>query len=200
MPKETFFNLPADKRARIVDAAVEQVAEHSYDKVTIDRIVESAGIPKGSFYQYFANKDDLYVYLFTEVGDLKLEMIDQLLDQAAKLTFREFMLSFIGRLKQTEVGNARMGQLKQEFLNQCPQHIKRQILKSEMPKYMRRFQRVIESYVAKGEFRADLDIKVATYLAVMAISSLEHYSCDADEDMLSVLLRVVEFLSASMSP
>jgi AcrR family transcriptional regulator len=198
MPKETFFNLPAEKRQRIVSAAMDQVAEHHYDKVTIDRIVEAAGIPKGSFYQYFENKDDLYVYLFTEVGDTKLTMIERLIAQVSVLSFRDFMLAYISQLKQLEAGDARMAQLKQEFLNQCPQHVKRQILKSEMPKYMRRFQRVIEAYINKGEFRPGLDSKVATYVAVMSISSLEHYDYAEKEDMLSVLLRTIDFLSLSM--
>jgi AcrR family transcriptional regulator len=63
MPKETFFNLPDDKRQAILDLAVEEFAAHDYKNASISRIVERAGIAKGSFYQYFADKQDLYLYL-----------------------------------------------------------------------------------------------------------------------------------------
>lgn len=36
-----------------------------YEKASIQAIVEAAGIPRGSFYQYFRDKDDLYLYCYT---------------------------------------------------------------------------------------------------------------------------------------
>jgi AcrR family transcriptional regulator len=63
MPTETFFNLPADKRDRILSLAIDEFAAHDYNEASISRIVAQAGIAKGSFYQYFADKRDLYFYL-----------------------------------------------------------------------------------------------------------------------------------------
>ena len=67
MPKQTFFNLPADKRENLIDIAIEEFAENDYQTASISRIVANAGIAKGSFYQYFENKEDLYGYLL-ELG------------------------------------------------------------------------------------------------------------------------------------
>lgn len=66
MPKQTFFNLPDDKRERIAELAVEEFSERPYAKASISRIVERAGIAKGSFYQYFEDKLDLYRWLMFE--------------------------------------------------------------------------------------------------------------------------------------
>ncbi len=63
MPKPTFFNLPDDKRQRILDLAIEEFAAHGYRGASISRLVAAAGIAKGSFYQYFADLDDLYHHL-----------------------------------------------------------------------------------------------------------------------------------------
>ena len=63
MPKPTFFNLPEAKRQRIVDLAIDEFAAHGYRAASISRLVAAAGIAKGSFYQYFADLDDLYHYL-----------------------------------------------------------------------------------------------------------------------------------------
>lgn len=71
MPKDTFLNLSEEKRNRIIDSAVLEFFKAHYNKVTIDSIVNWAGISKGSFYQYFENKDDLYKYLFGEIGNYK---------------------------------------------------------------------------------------------------------------------------------
>lgn len=67
MPKETFFNLPMNKKERIIDAAYDLFIKKSYKEITIREIVKNAGISIGSFYQYFYNKDDLYLYLIAEI-------------------------------------------------------------------------------------------------------------------------------------
>lgn len=74
MPKETFFNLPAAKREHIIDVAIAEFANHDYANVSISRIVARAGIAKGSFYQYFEDKEDLYNYLVELIAQKKREM------------------------------------------------------------------------------------------------------------------------------
>lgn len=66
MPKPTFLNLAADKRARIVELALDEFAAQPYHLASLSRIVDRAGIAKGSVYQYFDNKLDLYRWLLTE--------------------------------------------------------------------------------------------------------------------------------------
>lgn len=57
-----FFDLSEEKRNRILSAARKVFAFAPYEKVTIQSIIEAADIPRGSFYQYFTDKDDLYLY------------------------------------------------------------------------------------------------------------------------------------------
>ncbi len=75
MPKDTFFNLPQEKRQRIIDLALAEFAENDYDAASISRIVAQAGIAKGSFYQYFENKEDLYTYLLTLGAEAKAQFL-----------------------------------------------------------------------------------------------------------------------------
>ena len=74
MPKETFFNLPAEKREHITNIAIDEFGSHEYADVSISRFVARAGIAKGSFYQYFADKEDLYAYLFDLILQKKWAM------------------------------------------------------------------------------------------------------------------------------
>jgi len=76
VPTETFFNLPAAKRARIIECAFDAFAAASYREASLSQIVRAAGISKGSAYQYFENKLDLYRWLVTdELGRRKLAAI-----------------------------------------------------------------------------------------------------------------------------
>lgn len=66
MPKPTFLNLPDDKRDRIVDLAIEEFSTRSFHEASLSNLVRRAGIAKGSIYQYFDDKLDLYRWLVTE--------------------------------------------------------------------------------------------------------------------------------------
>ena len=59
MIKNTFYNLPYEKRKRITDAVINEFMERPNEKVSINRIIKTAEISRGSFYQYFDDKVDL---------------------------------------------------------------------------------------------------------------------------------------------
>ncbi len=71
MPKQTFLNLPDEKREQIMDAAINEFAEYGLEKASTNRIVANSGISKGSFYQYFEDKHDVFDYLVSLVGEEK---------------------------------------------------------------------------------------------------------------------------------
>ena len=64
MPTQTFFNLLDKKRHKILNAAVQEFTIRNLAEANISNIVKAAGISRGSFYQYFADKEDLYVHIF----------------------------------------------------------------------------------------------------------------------------------------
>ncbi|GAB4370273.1 MAG: TetR/AcrR family transcriptional regulator [Elainellaceae cyanobacterium] len=75
MPFQTFFNLPDVKRQVIIDAAIAEFANHSYEAASISSIVSQAKIAKGSFYQYFEDNQDLYLYLVDWVLEVRRAFI-----------------------------------------------------------------------------------------------------------------------------
>jgi AcrR family transcriptional regulator len=66
MPKATFLRLPAERRNRVVNAAIAEFGERPYGEASLSRIARRSKVAKGSFYQYFDNKLDLYRYLLEE--------------------------------------------------------------------------------------------------------------------------------------
>ncbi len=70
MPYERFFKLKEDKQKRITSVAFAEFMEKGYEQASINRIIKEAGISRGSFYTYFADKEDLFSYVTAE--DLRL--------------------------------------------------------------------------------------------------------------------------------
>lgn len=66
MPKSTFERLAPERRDRVAREAIEEFANHSFAEASLSRIARRARVAKGSFYQYFDDKLDLYRWLLTE--------------------------------------------------------------------------------------------------------------------------------------
>jgi TetR/AcrR family transcriptional regulator len=75
VPKETFHNLSDEKKRTIFDAAVQEFSTRRFSEASINQIIKTAGISRGSFYQYFNDKEDLYLYMLEQIGKEKLDII-----------------------------------------------------------------------------------------------------------------------------
>jgi AcrR family transcriptional regulator len=73
MPKETFFNLPELKRKAILDVIQAVFLEKPTAKISVSDIVKGANIPRGSFYMYFEDLEDMFDYLL----DYSMEAYEQ---------------------------------------------------------------------------------------------------------------------------
>ncbi|MCF1684025.1 TetR/AcrR family transcriptional regulator [Tetragenococcus halophilus] len=58
-----FNNLNSEKQAEIINAAIKEFVNNGYEKASTNEIVKKANISKGSLFNYFNNKRDLYLYL-----------------------------------------------------------------------------------------------------------------------------------------
>lgn len=66
MPKQTFYHLPREKQDTLIHAAKIEFSRVALHEASVANIIKTAGIPRGSFYQYFDDKEDLYYYLLEE--------------------------------------------------------------------------------------------------------------------------------------
>ncbi len=85
MPKKTFFNLPEEKRKRITGALMKYFATMPYDQVDIEDVARECDVAKGSMYQYFENKKDMYFYVIDEAAKIGLEVVKQVNFQQVSL-------------------------------------------------------------------------------------------------------------------
>lgn len=77
MPTHTFFHLPEEKQHRLTEAAWQEFTRTSCVNASINRIVRVAQIPRGSFYQYFTDKEDLFTFLLQDLCGDFWDMVTQ---------------------------------------------------------------------------------------------------------------------------
>lgn len=62
MPTKTFLSLNKEKQALIFRIALDEFADYGFSQASTNRICRRAHISKGSMFQYFENKEDLFIY------------------------------------------------------------------------------------------------------------------------------------------
>jgi len=68
-------------------SAFNEFSKRSYEEAKLSNIIREANIPRGSFYQYFKDKKDLYLYVFELVKIKKLEYLGELLPNKQEIPF-----------------------------------------------------------------------------------------------------------------
>lgn len=79
MPKQRFYNIPEEKRNLFLEISFKEFSIHPYDVASITNIVKVMQIAKGSVYQYFENKKDLYFFLLSQSKEAKENFIQSLI-------------------------------------------------------------------------------------------------------------------------
>ena len=78
MPRPRFDKLDPEVRARILQAAAQEFGANNYADASINRVIEQAGISKGSLYYYFDDKEDLFGAVMTHLEEQSDGMFEPL--------------------------------------------------------------------------------------------------------------------------
>ena len=74
-----------DNKQKIIDTTIELVRKHGADAVTVRSVCEAADLSIGTFYHYFANKDDLLMYFVREASFDSFDLATPLEDIAGRV-------------------------------------------------------------------------------------------------------------------
>ncbi len=163
MPKPTFFNLSEKKRSHIANVAIDAFSRAPYSQVSVSGLVAAAGIAKGSFYQYFEDKLDLYRWLVVDViARQKLAFMKDNMSEPTEGGFfgeleRMTMLALDFGLAHP-VASRMAAFLRQDGQAGGPVHE----LHTELDAMVHRNVRtMLEQGLRAGHIRADVDLEVA---------------------------------------
>lgn len=158
MPKDTFFNLPEEKRQKIIDAAMLEFEGNSFENASINQIISGAQISKGSFYQYFEDKKDLYKHIIALMIQKKMTYITPAMQNPFTHGFFEVIrdmnqsgMEFAKHHPQfTKIGN---------LLLRNPAHpIYLEIMSGGQEQAYKSYEMLLNRAIENGEVRSDIDV------------------------------------------
>jgi len=115
-----------DTKQRIIETGARIIHLKGYNHTGIQEVIKAAGVPKGSFYFYFKNKEDFGLHVIDFYNNMYLGMIDPVVNNKDLLPLKriEKMFDlFIGLFKELDytcgcpIGNLsqEMGDLNEAF-------------------------------------------------------------------------------------
>jgi len=162
MPKPTFFNLPEEKRKRILDVAMDEFATYPYSEASLSNIVARAGIAKGSMYQYFDDKKDLYTYILDLAAQEKMSYVKRELDQKTDFftTFERLMAAGT----RFNLEHPQLGQVVANALDVPGEGLLHELYSKGREMTIEFFEHMLKEGMEKGEIRGNIDPRLAATL------------------------------------
>ncbi len=192
MPKNTFFNLPEAKREAVRRAAIAEFAAHSFRNASVNRIVAHAGIAKGSFYQYFDDKNDLFLYVLQVIGQEKLQYLSPVLQDSENKTFAQLLRDLYLAGVQFALQHPLYAEISKKFLQSKGTPIYEEVIQQSLPAAYEFFEPLLQKAIQRGEVRADIDVKMTAFFLTNLNTALveyylEHVSSNYDERMIETI-------------
>ncbi len=174
MPLPTFFNLPDEKRQKILECAIDEFAKNDYDSASISQIVANAGIAKGSLYQYFADKSDLHRYLIELATQKKAEMLAAARPAENGLSLFDHLRWLFREMANFEILYPRLAKIGYRAIygkSPLPDGIVNKARQSTT----QYFSELIEQGKQRGEIRPEIDSDAAAFIFSAALTQLGNY-------------------------
>ncbi|MEM1136141.1 MAG: TetR/AcrR family transcriptional regulator [Bacteroidota bacterium] len=158
MPKKTFENLALEKRKKFIDAFLKEFSSKKYDDASVTSVVKELGIAKGSIYQYFNNKLDLFLFLKSECEKVKMQYVLHV----KREDFPDFW-TYFKALYEEGIRFDKEHPLESNFLHNMMRHIDSPTIKQFHDEWfdqvIKIFSAFIQYEVDIGHFRNDIPVK-----------------------------------------
>jgi len=184
MPKDTFLNLPDGKRWLIETAALNEFTEHGFDSASINRIVAEAGIAKGSFYQYFDDKADLFMHIIASVSEKKMAYLSPVLMNPADHDFftllQELYVSGLTFAKD----HPKESRISFEIYKNQTHPVFSEVMAEGRKVGFAFVESLLDKGIKRGEIEPEIDKAfIAQMLMHLQISMLDYYLEDNEETL-----------------
>ncbi|MFA5066001.1 MAG: TetR/AcrR family transcriptional regulator [Dehalococcoidia bacterium] len=188
----------ADKRQRILQAAVLAFSEKGYAKATIAEIAHKAGVADGTVYEYFKNKEDVLVYIAEERFG---EHLEQLKQTFSGNTPRKLWLLMLNHFQQY-LDDPNFAVVFLTMIQFNRRYYQSRAYKSQH-KYAIELEKLIQEVINEGSLQ-NINIRVFRNMFLGAFShmALRWFLVDRDRnfDKMAEIKEVAMLLSDALSP
>jgi TetR/AcrR family transcriptional regulator len=178
MPQATFFNLPDDKKSLIISAAMKEFSNANYDAASINQICKQSNIAKGSFYQYFTDKLDLYVYIMTLAIEEKIRFFSTVIAEFHTLTLLEQIRLLFRKGVEFANKHPQYAALGEQFSKENNALAKSAVIKEGDKQSEALFIQMIQKSKTKGEIDSSVDSLSLSLLLQSLYSAVGKYIVD----------------------
>lgn len=163
MPTQTFFNLPDAKRQTIIKLAIAEFASHDYETASISNIVKQAKIAKGSLYQYFEDKKDLYLYLVDLAHQQKLTFLQQAQPPEPEMGFFPYLRWLFRESAAFDLSHPALSQIiNRAVYGDVP--FRDEVLKRTQAASLLYLHRLVKQGVDEGDLDPGIDLDLAAFI------------------------------------
>src|SRR5699024_5072243 len=160
-------------KKRILEIALLLFSEKGFDNVTVDKIVDKAGVSKGAFYNHFKSKDEIFIYKFKEIDDFYEEFLKSLPDNISN---RDIIIKLVeGQMAFTEEYLGR-DLVRTIYINAISHRSNRTLAKKDRPLYL-----IVESFIEQGqkagEFKLDFSAKETALIVTRSMRATIYDWC-----------------------
>jgi AcrR family transcriptional regulator len=99
MVRDRFDNLDPDKQQRLYEAAADEFSDHGFEGASLNRIIDRAGMSKGSLYYYFNDKSDLFATVVERATAMLVKLVGGF--TLEELTAESFWPAIEGSVRRT---------------------------------------------------------------------------------------------------
>ncbi len=173
MPKQTFFNLPAGKRQAIIELALEEFAAHDYRNASLSRLVAKAGIAKGSIYQYFEDKRDLFLYLLDLAAQEKMRILKEL-PPPPGIDFFSYIRWLAAMGAKVQFANPRLATVAyRAYYGDLPFHD--EVVAQFKDASLRYMGQLVRKAIAEGDIDPQIDPALAVFVVNTLVTELGNF-------------------------
>jgi TetR/AcrR family fatty acid metabolism transcriptional regulator len=189
----------SEKYQRILDAAVEVIAEHGYFNSPVSAIAARAGVADGTIYLYFKSKDDV---LRTAIDTMFDRFHRQVSEQFETLHGPKEQLEYIAQVHlESHAVNRNMAILMQTEVRQSAKFIS-EFSHHHLVKYISLVREIIRRGQKEGIFREDVSDGVVAHCMFGAIDELLSSAVFTGRvyDSKATAAQVIDVLLNGISP
>lgn len=156
-----------DKRRVLLDAAVRVFAEKGYHACRVSDIAAEAGVAHGLLYHYFGSKEEVLQTVFTETWSLMLTAIRSV--EETTESAREQVRKVAAIVLRSWRDDPTLIRVLVREVTRSP-HVQEEV--GEIGQAMEALERIIQRGQASGEFRQELDPRLAAWIFYGALEEL----------------------------
>jgi AcrR family transcriptional regulator len=170
-------NQAAETRKKLFDSAVKLFNKYDFADVSVDSIVEAAGVSKGTFYVHFESKDTLIASIISDyVRNIDLDY-KSYLDSLAYMPASDILVALAGKISDVLINTIGYDNMKIVYTLQLTKTVNTEDIRNYNRALYAIFSDVLGKGIEQEEFKAELPLDTLTKHFVMAIRGLAYEWC-----------------------